>query len=563
MQTKNDLERILARIDGRGYPAYKDTRGAYDMGSFLLSIDHVQGDPFAAPSDVSVEVRNTFPKEAWDTKEGKRALEDLLTRKFSQELKKVSNLAGGSGKSGKMDTSRPGQEVLERTVCTITPEKIRMRFNAGFPAQGRKVLARQLQKMLTDYVPKVVQNSLDYNRYSEKEKEQVKETWQLAEDQASARKQLKEKGLAAFVANGSILPRKSGVSDKPMEGAVPFESPESLLTVLDLPHRGAVAGMGIPNGITLIAGGGYHGKSTLLEALETGVYDHIAGDGRELVFADDSAVKSRAEDGRSVKAVNISGFIQDLPSGKSTENFDTEDASGSTSQAAGIVEAIQGGSRLLLIDEDTSAGNFMIRDNLMQEVIATDQEPIIPFIDRVRELYEKEGVSTILVAGSSGSFFNEADLVLQMDHYKPKDITQKAKEAAQKYHLSRREYLKPLDLEGHRIPQPVQESAKSKVKSRGLDSVSIDRQEIDLRLVEQLVDPEQMSAIGQLLRMANRKYIDGKKTIAEVADLIEADLDNLPMDQVMHGRAARPRRQEILAALNRQRYMDIVQKDKA
>lgn len=74
--------------------------------------------------------------------------------------------------------------------------------------------------------------------------------------------------------------------------------------------------MGIPEGVTLIVGGGFHGKSTLLQALERGVYHHIAGDGREMVITRQDAVKVRAEDGRNIEKVNISAFINNLPAKK-------------------------------------------------------------------------------------------------------------------------------------------------------------------------------------------------------------------------------------------------------
>lgn len=559
MKTKKDLQNILSRIDHRGYPAYKDTKGAYDFGGWILSIDHVQGDPFAAPSDVSILLPGDFPKEILQTRETRRAMEDHLTRKFGSQLKAFDGKSRGSGKSGKMSMSRPGQEILERTSCTIDEKtgQIRLRFHVGFPAQGRTVLARELEKILFDYVPKTVEKAARYVNYSDQEKEAVQKVWQLAMDQTAVRKQLKEKGLAAFVANGSILPRKSGISSVPMENAIPFVSPASLEVEMDLPYAGKITGMGIPKGVTLICGGGYHGKSTLLEALELGVYDHIKGDGRELVITDDTAVKSRAEDGRSVQNVNISAFIQDLPNGRHTDRFSSADASGSTSQAAGIVEAVQAGAKVLLLDEDTSAGNFMIRDELMQAVIHPDKEPIIPFIDRIRDLYEKEGVSTILVAGSSGSFFEKADTILQMDAYRPKEITALAKETAKQYPHKARTDIQAMNLASKRIPEPVKESGRAKVRSRGTDTVSIDRQEVDMRLVEQLCDSEQLSAIGQLLRLANRKYIDGRRTAEEVADLLEEDLNERGLDEVVSGSCARPRRQEILAALNRQRYMKI------
>ncbi|WP_276926129.1 ABC-ATPase domain-containing protein [Faecalibaculum rodentium] len=559
MNTAQDLKEILRRIEGRPYPAYKDTRGTYAFGPFLLSIDHVQGDPFAAPSDVSVLVKDPgFPSDILRTRQTRIAAEDRILRFFGQALHRQSRPGKGSGKSGKLSVTRPGQEILERTSCHLYEDgSVRVRFNIGFPANGRRILARELERILFVTLPTVVNESLIYKNYTPKMKEELQETWQLAMDQTAIRDQLKALDLAAFVADGSILPRESGVSQKPMQEAVAFAAPESLAVEVETPFRGRIRGLGIRKGVTLIAGGGYHGKSTLLEALERGVYDHIAGDGRELVITDETAVKSRAEDGRSVQDVNISGFITNLPNGKDTVAFSTEDASGSTSQAAGLAEAIEAGTKTLLMDEDTSAANFMIRDNLMQEVVHGDQEPIIPFMDRVRELYEKDGISTILVAGSSGAFFSKADTVIQMDQYVPLDITEKAKNAAKAYVFREKENLQPFDCRSVRIPHRVKESERSKVRSRGMDTISVDRQDIDMRYVEQLVDPEQLAAIGQLLKLANREIVDDSRTLTEVVDVLEDRMNAGALDETVRGHGARPRKQEILAAFNRQRFQKI------
>ncbi|WP_300913843.1 ABC-ATPase domain-containing protein [Faecalibaculum rodentium] len=559
MNTAQDLKEILRRIEGRPYPAYKDTRGTYAFGPFLLSIDHVQGDPFAAPSDVSVLVKDPgFPSDILRTRQTRIAAEDRILRFFGQALHRQSRPGKGSGKSGKLSVTRPGQEILERTSCHLYEDgSVRVRFNIGFPANGRRILARELERILFVTLPTVVNESLIYKNYTPKMKEELQETWQLAMDQTAIRNQLKVLDLAAFVADGSILPRESGVSQKPMQEAVAFAAPESLAVEVETPFRGRIRGLGIRKGVTLIAGGGYHGKSTLLEALERGVYDHIAGDGRELVITDETAVKSRAEDGRSVQDVNISGFITNLPNGKDTVAFSTEDASGSTSQAAGLAEAIEAGTKTLLMDEDTSAANFMIRDNLMQEVVHGDQEPIIPFMDRVRELYEKDGISTILVAGSSGAFFSKADTVIQMDQYVPLDITEKAKDAAKAYVFREKENLQPFDCRSVRIPHRVKESERSKVRSRGMDTISVDRQDIDMRYVEQLVDPEQLAAIGQLLKLANREIVDDSRTLTEVVDVLEDRMNAGALDETVRGHGARPRKQEILAAFNRQRFQKI------
>ncbi|MBR1866731.1 MAG: ABC-ATPase domain-containing protein, partial [Lachnospiraceae bacterium] len=399
MKSATDLRTLLRQIDHKGYPAYKDTKGKYQFEGYIFSIDHVQGDPFAAPSKVSISVAGKqagFDKDLYDKKWKRIALQDHLLRSMAKSIREYSFKAKGSGKSGLLGISQPGQEVLNRSACVINPQNgdVTVRMEIGFPANGRTINARELEKIVFDFLPVCIRQSVFQKAYRI---EDLQRTVYLAEDQQYIREQLKELGLVAFVANGAILPRKSGVSMLPMRDAVTFRSPASMEVTMELPHHGAIKGMGIRKGITLIVGGGYHGKSTLLKALELGVYNHIAGDGREYVITDETAVKLRAEDGRSIQKVDISMFIRNLPNGKDTVSFYTEDASGSTSQAANTVEAMEAGAKTFLIDEDTSATNFMIRDELMQRVVNRDVEPIIPFIDRVSELYEKHGISTILV----------------------------------------------------------------------------------------------------------------------------------------------------------------------
>ena len=282
MQTATDLRNLLARIDRKGYPAYKDTKGAYQFPDYVLSIDHVQGDPFAAPSKVSIHVRGSaaaFPPSLYRTPVQRIALQDALTRRFARQAEAVSFRAKGSGHSGQISVSRCGQEVLERTACCLDPTHgdLCLRLEVGFPAQGRTIQARELEKILFDFLPQCIHATLFYRNLDSKQLQAVAD---LAEDQQYIRDALPQMGLCAFVANGSILPRASGVSARPMKDGVAFQSPPELAVTLDLPHRGQITGMGIPTGITLIVGGGYHGKSTLLEALELGVYNHIAGDGR-------------------------------------------------------------------------------------------------------------------------------------------------------------------------------------------------------------------------------------------------------------------------------------------
>lgn len=566
MHTSTELRDLLRRIDRRSYPAYKDTRGEYSFQGYVLSIDHVQGDPFASPSKLSIRVsaKNAqFPQEMYVEKHRRIALQDELTRKFGSEVMRFSR-SSGSGKSGAISVSRCGQEVLERTACTIFPETgdILVRFEVGFPAYGRTINAGGLEKILFDFLPACVKKSLIYKNLESK---RLREIAELADDRQYIRDMLPELGLCAFVADGSILPRESGVSSRPMKNGIRFKSPEELRVSLDLPHHGRVTGMGIKKGITLIVGGGYHGKSTLLKALEMGVYDHISGDGREFVITDSTAMKIRAEDGRSIKNTDISMFINDLPNGKDTVNFVTEDASGSTSQAANVIEAVEAGSSLLLIDEDTSATNFMIRDELMQKVIHRDMEPITPFIDRICELYTKFGISTVIVAGSSGSYFRVADSIIQMDRYIPKDITGYAKNEAEKISVIS-EPVSPAQMPGfNRCPKTSKEFTNGdriKIKTLSRDGVVINRETIDLRYLEQISDSEQVTALGYCVKYAQKNIIDGKKNLRQVIDEIEDVIEKKSLAEISGNHSsipnmARPRRQELFACFDRYRSLRI------
>lgn len=567
MKTAAELKSLLTRIDRRGYPAYKDIRGMYSFPEYVLSIDHVQGDPFAAPSKLSVYVdgRNGgFPRKLYDTRYRRIALQDQLTRGFGRQAERVAFKAKGSGKSGLISVSRCGQEILERTACSIDPEngRIVMRFEVGLPANGRTINAREAEKIFFDFLPECVEQALLY-RNADGEKLQA--VADLADDQHHIRTVLPEMGLCAFVADGSVLPRESGVSSRPMKGGVKFKSPEEMKVSIQLPHRGEITGMGMRKGITLIVGGGYHGKSTLLKALELGVYDHIAGDGREYVITDDTAVKIRAEDGRSIKDTDISMFINDLPNGKDTVSFATEDASGSTSQATNVIESMEAGTSLFLIDEDTSATNFMIRDELMQRVIHRDMEPITPFIDRIRELYDRYGISTVIVAGSSGAYFHVADNIIQMDRYIPKDITGYAKREAEGFPAIRGVDEPAGEPDFSRCPKAsgaFKGGSRIKLKTMGREAVSIDRETIDLRYVEQIVDSEQVTALGHCVKYAQKNIFDGKTTLLQVVDQLEAVMEKQGMAAVCESRSsvanmARPRRQEIFACFDRYRSLKL------
>lgn len=577
MKSAENLRGLLESIDRKSYPAYKSAQGAYDFGDYALSIDHVQGDPFASPSKLSISLSHLkagYPTAFFDALHKQTALEDYLVRQFAQEIARFNFRAKGSGKSGLIATSNPGPEILKRSACEIDGKGITVRFEAGFPANGRTINSGELIKILFDFLPRCVRSVCFYRN---RKAQEVMEVVHLAEDQAAIRRELISKNLVSFVADEAILPRESGISSRPMKGSVPFISPDSLRVTLELPHRGPITGMGLRRGITLIVGGGYHGKSTLLKALEAGVYNHIAGDGREYVITEDSAVKLRAEDGRSVRSTDISMFINDLPNQKDTHCFTTEDASGSTSQAAAVIEGIEAGCRSFLIDEDTSATNFMVRDDLMQKIISRDQEPITPFIERARDLYEQAGISTVMVAGSSGAYFYIADTILQMDAYLPYDITDEVQAfcagygaepitsapgfslpaAGRKLSVKKAPALRPDPTRSYHGRGGGRDD-RIKVKTFGKDSLQVGKDTVDLRFVEQLIDTEQTAALAQMLRYCVEQKLLERFSVTDVVTQLSAKITKDGLTSVSdfsYGAVGLclPRIQEIYACLNRYR----------
>lgn len=553
MKSSEELRRQLRQIDHKGYKAYKILEGEYEFGAYRLCIDHVQGDPFATPSRVRIVYKNqkNIPEELFREKYRKTAIEDALLRRLHRSLcSAVKGQRRGSGKSGMVTACRAGQEILERSAMHITSTVVEARIEVGFPAFGRTIAAGELETLLFDVLPEVAERTF---RAKPQLLEELKKAAYLADDQHFIRQELLRLGLAAFVADGAILPRESGISQKKMERAVPFESPESLAVTLQLPHGGMLRGMGIRRGITVIAGGGFHGKSTLLKALERGVYNHIAGDGREYVITDETAFKLRAEEGRSIHEENISMFINHLPTKADTTDFTTENASGSTSQAANTVEALAAGSTVLLIDEDTSATNFMVRDGRMAQLVSDEKEPITPFIRKIKSLYQDLGVSTILVAGSSGDYLSAADTVLQMDCYRAYDVTEKAHALAQE--------LKEEKADAARwLRKPVRKKEIEKIRVHGWDSLSIDKSEIDLRYLEQVVDESQTAALGYIIQYILTKIADGRKTPDALAEEIAKKLDaegilSITPKNYSAGPSAMVRKQEILACLCRYRLL--------
>ena len=567
MKSAQALEQTLTSLDGQKYGAYKQIKDIYEFNLFKLRVDHIQADPFAPPSKMSVVIdrqQAKFPDSLLNSELKQRAVSDYLTRVFH---KQIQSIVAQDKKVSKIQIDSCGQEILERTAVVIKNHQIEARIEVGLPARGRTILGRIARHTLINVLPQIVEHALCYRNINGS---QLQQQVELMMDQEEIRQQLVKRDLVAFVANGAILPRKSGVSDLPMNNAIEFKSPKQYEIVMKLSSGKVIKGMGIPKGITLIVGGGYHGKSTLLEALERGVYNHIAGDGREYVITNQDAMKIRAEDGRSIQNVNIQPFIDHLPGEKDTTHFSTENASGSTSQAANVMEALESQASLLLIDEDTSATNFMIRDGRMQRLIAPEKEPITPFSNKVKALYDDHNVSTILIVGGSGDYFDVADQVLMMDEYVLKDVTQHAKDIAQSDGYQRK--VSSHNQFGHissRIPLRAsfnQKGKRDRFKAKGLNVVTYGKETIHISGLEQLVDDSQTQGLAMMLSYVKNELLDDKSTIVELTNCLYQRIEKHGLDVISNhhghpGHLALPRKQEFIATLNRYRRLKIKQRE--
>ncbi|WP_348224697.1 ABC-ATPase domain-containing protein [Vibrio parahaemolyticus] len=542
----DQLTATLKKIEKQNYRAYQQIKGQYDFTDFTLFIDHVQGDPYASASRFRATRAWSLTGLEWLKNESpafQRAARDFIARSFEQFAKQENTVS----------IALNGQTVLDSTAVLFTEEGIELRFRVNLPAEGRSVLGKKANNILTFHLPKFIRRA---TLERELDKEAMMKHCQVVEDQSALREQLEAHNLVAFVANGSVLPRIAGNCDLPMKEAVEFTAPESLQVTLHAPNKGYVTGLGIPKGITLIVGGGFHGKSTLLNAIERSIYDHIPGDGREYIVTDQKAMKIRAEDGRCVHHLNLSNHINHLPMGKDTADFSTQDASGSTSQAAWLQESIEAGATSLLIDEDTSATNFMIRDERMQALVAKGDEPITPLVDRIGQLRDELDISTIIVMGGSGDYLDVANTVIQMHDYQAVDVTEKAKQVIAQ-HPTQRHNESEESLQTFR-PRALNRVAlmniltdgKFRVSAKGKDSLRFGKEFTDLSALEQIESADEVNAIGWLWFQLAQLPGWCNNPAKEIEEMLSGEWHaSLPKQ----GDLAKPRTLDVMAALNRMR----------
>lgn len=618
--TLNELTSHLHAIDGRSYAAYKAIVGRYRSPlGWVLYIDRIQPDPYAPPTAIRVVLPLALTgADARLTRDDAR-----LTGTDAHLTETDSHLTGADARLTESDprptgaaepltgaaahlTASPtravalrdylartlrellkgqaisiapaGQEILERSSVNLhetwqddfstpafnTPGPyLELRLRWSLPAFGREIAGRQAARNLNLDLARAVAG-LDL-----RESELGAEAWkhcQVAEDHAALQEILVERGWVAFLADGANLARRSGVSQLPLEGGVPLTAPETLAQTVQLPHAGVVRGTAIPAGVTVIAGGGYHGKSTLLNAIARGIYPHIPGDGRELVATVPEAMAVRAADGRAVTGVDLRPFISHLP-GRDADpaQFTTANASGSTSQAASIMESLelwgQPAQAALLLDEDTCATNLLIRDQRMRALVSSEREPITPLVDRIRALHRERGISTLIVMGGSGDYLDVADQVLIMDSYRLVDATAQARQVCDSQPRVDTS-LPDFPLPAQRLPQRPEAKRRgpSRTRALGTQRLVLDRHEVDVADVSGLVDEGQALAVAWALRALLERHFDGRTSLPQALAQVAKRLDDVGLDALGEAHPAflvRPRLVDVGAAVNRLRSLQV------
>lgn len=569
----SDLFVLLETLSGQPFENYAKLRHtSFHRNGYLIRFIHIQGSPGAFPASTchlvlklaDLALKNCFL--ATDAR--KIATADYLLRAFADGVGAHARQNRGAQGSGSYQPLDLPPQVLERNLVRIGPSEVRIAFNISLPgSHDNRILARQALSMFDQELTGIVHTL----KQSIVPNERLANHCDTVEDMVTLQNKLNQYGLVAFVGDGAVLPRQSGVSQAPLKkDAVSFHAPDSLAVEVDLPNAGRIRGLGIRPGVNVVIGGAYQGKSTLLDALCKGVFPHIPGDGRECVAVRSDAVFITAEQGRSVTGVDISGFIEKLPGKADTHAFHTNNASGSTSQAASIVETVQAGAGLLIIDEDSSATNFLIKDDMMRRLIPEDV--MTPFLDRVQELYQRWGVSTLIVVGGSSEYLGVAHHVMAMKDYRPVDMTDRVHRLAMPKH---REPNRPMHIKDQRRVMAhsfdpsfhscrLGKTIPTRIKPLRMQEKVLEygNQQLDLTSLGAIVDPAQVMAIGYALLLARIRFKDAALSPSGLAAALDEMIDKeglelLVPDDGPPRMMARPRRLEMAAAINRIRSLQV------
>jgi len=553
--TDDPLRLLLRAIDGQPYAHYARLRGVHVRTPFEIEVDRVPADPFAGPARLRVRVPAALtgiPGELLSTATGRTAVEDFLTRAAAEALRDLFGRAGPLPPgAGRLFMEVPGPAVLERTTCRVRDDVVELRLSVDLPARGRSALGLQAETLLAETVPRLATASLTV---SQRRLSALRLHVAAVEDHAALQQALAARGLVAFVADGARPGRDPG-GLLPHREAVPFRAPDSRAITLPLPHAGNVRGLGIPAGVTLLAGPAFHGKSALLAALAASVRPHPPGDGRERIAALPSALAVTAAAGRALRRLDLSAFVVDLPEGGAPADLSSDEAPAALAQAAGVVEAVESGVRLLLVDEDGAAPGFLVRDARMQRLVPRPPASLLTLMERGRALYERLGVSTLLATAGAGDYLEIADTVLRVQDFAVEDVTEQARTIARATASMRLEEPIP-ELQAPARREGAGPAPGLRASLAGARAVRLGDEILDLSSLEALSEPAEVRGMARLLADAAARLRPGTSLAEVVAETEDVALDGTEED------LARPRTVDLYAALVRWRALRVLRPDR-
>jgi predicted ABC-class ATPase len=563
MRDKKEFFGLLKELDGQPIESYQQIVGDYDFTRYVIKCHPFRVKDAEILPLFSIRVPQTIaeiPSVLIESPIRRTALEDYLLRAFSAEVDKLASFdMTGLAKRNIVVTS-PEQKILPRNTILVTGEYVELRVAIQLPLQQTlvdgvvtyAVDGVRMQEILFDELMESVVNSL---LYCNMDAEDVELFVQSMDNADRLRQHLNASGQVAFLAEGSLLDRAE-LSDLPdYEHAVPLGLADGLGEPVDTPYAGTVNGLVVPSGLTVILGEADGGRIELMDALAQGIYNHVNGDGREHCVTVPDAVEIISEPGRSVQNVDLSAFYRE---DVSKQHFSSDWADSFDSQAASLMEALEAGSRVLLIDEQTSCPTFLGTDSRLDEVLGEPSH--ISLAARARQMVDELGIS-IVIAGSNlvAEYIPVADTVLQVSQSVVSDVTAVTKEldvspaaVAPSIQLSsllsRLRWIMPSSID----PSIGHEDVFVKVDEDGL--MQFGRIIMDAEDISQLVSLDQLRAIGLTFYYLKLRYVDEGYSLREILDLVDRDISNEGLNALARdfcGNLARPRRYEVAAMLNR------------
>ena len=568
MKDKKEFYNLLTELDGQPYTEYQQLVGDFDFARYVIKCSAVDFDVEDAIEPVfTVRVPQTIaelPEYLFDSPVRRTAMEDLLLRRMAGNIDRIANYDHNGVARRHIRISEPNQKILPRNALLLTKEYIEVRFVITMPIQhiivdGEPMVSidgAMAQQIFFEDLPEIIGNSLLYCNI---DIAAADEHVNNMEDADRLRQHLGASGSVCFVADGALVTRIDGQDAPDYERLSPVEIDETLVEEVEVPHGGAIRGLAIPNGLTLILGESNSGRVDIMDAIAQGIYNHVPGDGREHVVTVADAVNIRSEVGRSIQQVDISPFASSLADGGNPAAYSAKSAGSFTSQAASTVEALEAGARVLLFDEHSSSSTFLSSDTRVSSLLGESSRNTMAA--RARQMVDELGISMI-VAGSSliAEFIPIADKVLKVENFCVSDITEQAKaldivpstpadgSVNLSSMLSRSRWAMPSSID----PSIGREDLV--IETEDADFLQFGRSIVDLDAIRQIADADQARAIGFVLYYAKLRYMDEGYPLREILDLVDRDLSNEGLNTLVRdvrGDLARPRRYEVAAALNR------------